>query len=582
MRSARGSIHAVILLVVTLATWVVLPYARADANPSVSISDVKATSGQLTGVLTFRSSGAVDVDQASVKATVDGKNVPITVQKSTHIARTAILVIDTSGSMGTSGMATVRSATATFLREAPADVKVGVVTFSNTAGVDLKPTLDRAAVQRVVDGLVANGNTSLYAAMADAATTLAATGGDRSIVLLSDGADTMSKDPTNALAKDVLALKAAGIRVDVVRFNTDDPAARKALQQFAGASGGSVIAAKDSATVGAAFRKAARALQSQAQFVITLPSLPAGSHELTVTGSADGKPFATTKTGLSLVEPSGGAPTTAPQPAPVVKPPATAPPVQHAPWLPWAAALAIGSAVFLFAFAMLNPTFQTRRQQRLAAIETYAVPGTHAARPTQEAARERSSSLVEQLTAIAERMTKGRKWSEKTMQMIDRADLPFRAGEWAILRVVAVVVGAAVCMVLFGNAKVFGFIVGAVVGFAVPTVFLRWKAHRRAAAFERLLPQALLLASSSLRSGFSLNQALESVAKDSPEPVAKEISRALAETRIGTDIADALDRVSERMGTESMKMTVMAIRIQREVGGNLAETLETGSSRTRV
>ena len=64
------------------------------------------------------------------------------------------------------------------------------------------------------------------------------------------------------------------------------------------------------------------------------------------------------------------------------------------------------------------------------------------------------------------------------------------------------------------------------------------------------------------------------MAKDAPEPAAKEFSRALAEARIGSDISDALDHMSVRMESENMRWTTMAIRIQREVGGNLAETLK--------
>ena len=64
-----------------------------------------------------------------------------------------MLVIDTSGSMGAAGMATTRAAVRDFLAAVPKDVKVGVVSFANTAGVDVKPTLDRAKVQRAVNGL---------------------------------------------------------------------------------------------------------------------------------------------------------------------------------------------------------------------------------------------------------------------------------------------------------------------------------------------------------------------------------------------------------------------------------------------
>ncbi len=206
-----------------------------------------------------------------------------------------MLVIDTSGSMGASGMATVRAASKSFLRAAPSDVLVGVTSFADTAGVDLGPTLDRGAVQRVVDGLTARGSTSLYAAM-NAATIALGSTGDRSIVLLSDGADTVAPDGPNALAGTVDRLRAAGVRVDVVRFKTADPAAVTALTRFASANGGAVVPASDTAAVTAAFQASARALDQQVQFSVALPAGQHGTHRVDITGLADGTPFSFTRT----------------------------------------------------------------------------------------------------------------------------------------------------------------------------------------------------------------------------------------------------------------------------------------------
>lgn len=96
-----------------------------------------------------------------------------------------------------------------------------------------------------------------------------------------------------------------------------------------------------------------------------------------------------------------------------------------------------------------------------------------------------------------------------------------------------------------------------------------------------MLPDVLMLVATTLASGFSLPQALDAVAQDAAEPAGKEFSRALAETRIGSDVSDALDHMAVRMDSESMRWTTMAIRIQRDVGGNLAETLRTTAQTLR-
>jgi tight adherence protein B len=128
---------------------------------------------------------------------------------------------------------------------------------------------------------------------------------------------------------------------------------------------------------------------------------------------------------------------------------------------------------------------------------------------------------------------------------------------------------------------IFATILGLVLGYFLPAAILRFLATRRTKKFEAQLPDVLTLVASSLSTGFSLPQALDAVAKDAAQPAAKEFARALAETRIGSDISDALERMSERMQSENMRWTTMAIRIQREVGGNLADTLRTTAKTLR-
>ena len=96
---------------------------------------------------------------------------------------------------------------------------------------------------------------------------------------------------------------------------------------------------------------------------------------------------------------------------------------------------------------------------------------------------------------------------------------------------------------------------------------------RRRAKFADQLPDMLQFVAGSLRSGFSLGQGLDAAVREDTQPVAGEFSRALAESRIGVDLEDALDQVADRMDSADLRWTVIAIRIQRETGGNLAEVL---------
>ncbi|MGW5240234.1 type II secretion system F family protein [Monashia sp. NPDC004114] len=586
MRQRVATLTSVLGL--TLGTVVLGSGIAHAADPvTVGLSDVKtstdANASTLTGVLTLRSKSDVQVDPSSLKVTVDGKEYPATINQAPKRDRKAILVIDTSGSMGAQGMATVRSAARTYLKTVPADVKVGVASFADTAGVDLPPTLDRAAAQRVINGLVARGDTSLYDGVQDAAVALGTTG-DRSIVLLSDGADTMAVNKALALKNTVTRLQGRDIRVDVVAFKTSDPDATNALKAFAAASGGSVVSASNSAAVSSAFQTSAQALNRQVQWAVEVPETLTGQHKYEISGKAGDTDFDFAKT-VAFGTPPAPAPTGTPAATPVATPPAAAQgqfslgSVDFTDKTPLIASLALALALFLLTAIVLMPSLQTRRERRVASIDEYvASSGMSFSRKEIKAVQ---SSLATQLVDLGERVMADRKSTSKTMALIERADLPFRAGEWLLLRVVAVIVGASLGFLLAGDAKLLGLAAGAVLGIIAMPIWLRIMANRRANKFEAQLPGLLTLISTSLRSGFGLPQALEAVAQDAAEPAGKEFRRALAETRIGTDISDALDRVAARMDSQSMHWTVLAIRIQREVGGNLAETLRTTAGTLR-
>ncbi len=202
--------------------------------------------------------------------------------------------------------------------------------------------------------------------------------------------------------------------------------------------------------------------------------------------------------------------------------------------------------------------------------------------PAPSAPTDHGAGMGEQLIQMGDKVMSGRESTTKTMQLIERADLPWRAGEWFVIRILAVFVGGIGFFALLGSkAPILGALIGVVLGIFLPSVALRWLANRRAKKFEAILPDVMMLVATSLSSGFSLLQALDSVARDAAEPAGKEFSRALAESRIGFDISDALEHVAVRMKSENMRWAVMAIRIQREVGGNLAETLRTTSATLR-
>ncbi len=87
--------------------------------------------------------------------------------------------------------------------------------------------------------------------------------------------------------------------------------------------------------------------------------------------------------------------------------------------------------------------------------------------------------------------------------------------------------------------------------------------------------------SGSLAAGLSLAQSVDTIVKEGLDPISSEFKRVLVETRLGVDLEDALDGVAERLESKDLAWVVMAIRIQRPIGGNLAELLDTVASTMR-
>ncbi len=232
----------------------------------------------------------------------------------------------------------------------------------------------------------------------------------------------------------------------------------------------------------------------------------------------------------------------------------------------------VGVSIALAVYLTVAPNRLSEQAQRVRAIDEY-VSGAHVAT---KRATVTPSSVTASLVGLGEKVMKDRVSTSHVMTLMQRADLPLRSGEWGVVRMVSLIVGPIVGLLLLHGDLVptlMGLAGGVALGALGPSAVLRFLAKRRHNRFERQMPDILMLVASSLSTGFSLMQALDACATDAPEPASKEFSRVMAETRIGIDVEDALERMAERMDSDNMRWTSMAIRIQRSVGGNLAETL---------
>jgi tight adherence protein B len=155
---------------------------------------------------------------------------------------------------------------------------------------------------------------------------------------------------------------------------------------------------------------------------------------------------------------------------------------------------------------------------------------------------------------------------------LDLAGITRSPAEWVVLGCAGSLVLATLLTVVT-NSLLAGILIGALVGWLGMRLIVSVRISRRQAAFAEQLPDVLQLVAGALQSGFSLPQALDTVVREGSQPAAGEFSRALAETRIGGELEVAMNKVADRMNSTDLRWTIMAIGIQRQVGGNLVEVL---------
>ncbi len=126
-----------------------------------------------------------------------------------------------------------------------------------------------------------------------------------------------------------------------------------------------------------------------------------------------------------------------------------------------------------------------------------------------------------------------------------------------------------------------GVIFGGAVGFFLPTLYMKRQQGRRLVKFDNQLADMLSLMVNGLRAGYSTMQAMEAVSRELPAPISDEFRRVVQEMQLGIAMDTSLDNLVRRIPSKDLDLVVTAMNVQREVGGNLAEILDTISHTIR-
>jgi tight adherence protein B len=240
----------------------------------------------------------------------------------------------------------------------------------------------------------------------------------------------------------------------------------------------------------------------------------------------------------------------------------------------------VALAAFLIGWMLLG-TAARRKKDRETAVRLAAISGRGGGQHVPQIPIEKGAGgwIPASVTSFGRRFADKRGFSERLDAELEAASVSLRSGEFVVITVGAVFVGAVVCFAIFGNPLI--ALAGAIVAGLAPTVALRMALKRRAEKLREQLPDVLTIMASSLRAGHSFLQALDTVAREIAQPAATEFQRVVAEIRLGRGAEDALEALAERVGSADFRWAVLAVNIQREVGGNLAEILDNVSDTLR-
>ena len=554
---------AVLATAVLMAGWAGAAHAQAPTG-SLDLAPIDPASYPvLSAVVTVPPElNGQELSAGAVTVSENGIAQPTSLVRLPGNRLEVVLVIDTSGSMRGAAFVAAKAAAGTFIARLPHDARVALVAFSSTPVLASPLVQDRNVLLGAIDGLQASGETALYDAVNLATMQFS---GDpnsrRSIIVLSDGGDTAS---SISLGAATAAVTAADVRLDVVQLITAETS-RVALEQLAAAGGGRVVPAEEPAALAGIYDSLAMSLANQ--YAIGWRSTSHGTTQVTVRLEQSGV-VAESRTTLEYPALPAPPPASAPPPslAPVpvdavVEMPVTV--VEPKGVAGWTLVLGAGCvAVALFVLGLHAFAPRTRRLAR-------ARLGAN--RPTLPDASA-LSELVGRATASADAALERHGRRSGLNDRLEQAGLALRPGEYMVLAVSAIVGGFAVGMLVFG--LLVGALLAAIAGVAaylIPNV-LR---SRRRGEFSGQLPDTLQLMAGSLRAGYGLLQAVDAVGRESPEPTSSEFRRIVVEARLGRDVSHSLHSMAQRIGTDDLSWVVQAIDIHREVGGDLAEVLDT-------
>lgn len=501
--------------------------------------------------LSFDDVNAAELNQSDLKLFENGEPITdFTYQLRNPVKNpvSVVLVIDTSGSMEGKSIELVKQAAKNFIARSQPGDRIALMTFDTEVKTVVGFTDDREKILKAIDSLKASGDTALYDAVSSAVSLAQREKtNNRFVVLFTDGKDNSSRTSADEV---LAAVKKASVVLYAVGSGESEDRTLTTLSQ---ASGGNYFKIASVDSLAAVFEKLSRTIYQTAEIVFVSRAEPGESSELRVEIPYSGQ---TIEAEATFVSPQKGEAEAVPQPtADIIN--------QAADFATTGIIMAFFFVSFLLLSGALLSGLLVRDGDAISRLKYYEEAWRSMEKPPDEIDDGKSGALAAILKKYGVSALVGK--------MIENAGVRLRVSEFVIMHLIFIVVVGMIGNLIGGTPlMVLAVPLAAFAPFPL-FEFLRIRRQRR---IGQQLPDALMMISYSLRAGYSLAQSLDLASQELSDPLGGEFRRIIRETQLGLSFDEALENAAKRINNENFDWTIIAMSIQREVGGNLAELLE--------
>lgn len=547
-------------LAAMLVMAVVAPLAAARAGePAIDTISVTKVDARDSDVELFLAGAVADVAPADIGLRSESEELEITgLASSQAVAHPTelVLIVDTNArSAQGEVLDRVKAQLIDEVGRLSDNTAVAVLSAGDSALVHTKLTTDKARIVAGIEALSAKNGSALYNALDRAGSVLSTEPGViRSVLILSTGPDTGSEVTLDQAQVTVVQ---RGAQVISVRYDGGERNLRDTVSRTAGfelsVGSGAELESKVSEAVQLAVERLAVSFAGVAD--------SGTRNNVTVTvGSASAEfsypPEVLTDNPLQLV------PVSVPEPTGLAF-------FRTSIGLYIALVLAfVGISLGVWSLGSIMAGGETTLEGMLSRYTDGTIDATDESEMEELIVQ---SAILQRAVSFSESFAEKRGFLARVEELLERANLPIRAGEAMFILVAIAVLSSGLSLVV--TQSILGAVLFGAGSSGIAFFIVRFLGRRRFKAFESQLPDTLQLLSGTLRAGYSLPQGLEVVSKEIADPMGQELRRAMTEARLGRDLEECLGGVSERLSSADFAWTVMAISIQREVGGNLNELL---------